>query len=225
MNHHPSDATLIAYGSGSLGVGLSLVVATHLTLCPCCRQRVADAEAIGGALLDELPPAALAPSGLDALMARLDSTPQEPRPTMAAAKAQPAALPPGALALPRPLADHLGAVLTPDRWRFLAPGWRWIEVLPKAVVGDGAVRLLKLAPGLRVPQHGHGGREVSLVLQGGFSDQFNRYAEGDIADLDGDNAHSQRVDDDGPCICLVFTDAPILFDDLLPRLANKVLRF
>ena len=28
--HHPSDATLLSYGAGSLASGLSLVVASHL---------------------------------------------------------------------------------------------------------------------------------------------------------------------------------------------------
>jgi putative transcriptional regulator len=47
-NHHPGEATLLAYAAGGLGEGLSLVVASHLSFCPECRANVAAGEAVGG---------------------------------------------------------------------------------------------------------------------------------------------------------------------------------
>ena len=48
------------------------MLATHLALCPECRDAVARFESVGGALLEEIEPAALAPDALDCLLARLD---------------------------------------------------------------------------------------------------------------------------------------------------------
>ena len=48
LSHHPSEALLLDYALGSLAEGWSLAVATHLSLCPMCRQQVAEMEALGG---------------------------------------------------------------------------------------------------------------------------------------------------------------------------------
>ena len=53
-NHHPNSALLMAYASGSLTEAFSLVVASHLSFCQECQQKVNDAEMIGGALIDDL---------------------------------------------------------------------------------------------------------------------------------------------------------------------------
>ena len=51
VDHHPFEATLLAYASGHLPEGLSLVVATHLAWCAGCRDAVAAAETAAGLLL------------------------------------------------------------------------------------------------------------------------------------------------------------------------------
>ena len=43
-NHHPNSALLMAYASGSLTEAFSLVVASHLSFCQECQQKVNDAE-------------------------------------------------------------------------------------------------------------------------------------------------------------------------------------
>ena len=45
-NHHPNSALLMAYASGSLTEAFSLVVASHLSFCQECQQKVNDAEMI-----------------------------------------------------------------------------------------------------------------------------------------------------------------------------------
>ena len=59
IDHHPSEALLLDYASGALGEGWSVAIATHLALCPTCRQVVQDMEAIGAALMESLKPAPL----------------------------------------------------------------------------------------------------------------------------------------------------------------------
>lgn len=58
IRHHIVEETLLAYGAGNLSEAWSLMVATHLALCPSCRTRAHEAEKIGGALLEALVPEA-----------------------------------------------------------------------------------------------------------------------------------------------------------------------
>ena len=44
----------------STAVAVGLIVATHMAYCAACRQRVRTLDAIGGVLLQDLPPAPLA---------------------------------------------------------------------------------------------------------------------------------------------------------------------
>src|SRR5690606_33253783 len=59
--HCAPDALLLAFATGSLNEPLSLLVESHAALNPVSRRRLCEYEAIGGALLEELPPAPLCP--------------------------------------------------------------------------------------------------------------------------------------------------------------------
>jgi len=52
INHHPSDAILMAYSAGTLPEAFNLMVAAHISLCDECRARVESFDAIGGAVLE-----------------------------------------------------------------------------------------------------------------------------------------------------------------------------
>lgn len=208
--HHPSDALLISYASGSLGAGMSIVVASHLALCPACRTRAAAAEAVGGALFEALPPADMDAGALERMMARLDEPeprrPDRVRPTPAR----------NGLALPSPVLAVTGTV-TDRSWRRLAPGIRQVEVVPRDRRG-GSVRLFRIAPGSVMPHHSHRGIELTLVLSGSYSDELGHFERGDFAETDGDTHHQPVADKGAECVCLIATEAPLRFRDLVPRL-------
>ncbi|WP_042690402.1 ChrR family anti-sigma-E factor [Azospirillum sp. B506] len=230
-NHHPSDAMLVAYGAGSLGEGLSLAVAVHLSHCPDCRATLAEVEALGGALLEDLPPAPLESLSLAATLDRLDREeapgnpckalhvePQwkrhsgTPKTTPAANAQGPTPVP----VLPRPLRAYIPA-LDGLSWQRLAPGVRRVELLPRTASG-GAAQLLRIAPGTALPHHGHGGLELTVVLSGHFADELGRYGPGDLAEVDGETSHQPIADSHRDCICLIATDAPLRFTGLMGRL-------
>jgi putative transcriptional regulator len=73
------------------------------------------------------------------------------------------------------------------------------------------LRLVRIAPGKALPEHGHGGGELSLVLRGAYRDQLGRFTIGDIADLDGTAVHRPVVEDASPCICLVAAEMPVIY--------------
>ncbi len=225
-NHHPSDALLVAYGAGSLAEGLSLAVAVHLAHCPDCRAALAEVEALGGALLEELPPAPLETLSLSATLARLDLEEAPANPCKAGragalwGSCRPAG--PGPRcgpALPAPLRPYVprAAELDGLAWQRLAPGVRRVELMPRSASG-GAAQLLRIAPGTALPHHGHGGLELTVVLSGHFADELGRYGPGDLAEVDGDTDHQPIADSHRDCICLIATDAPLRFTGLMGRL-------
>ncbi len=238
VKHHPSDAVLTAYAAGALGEGLSLLVATHLSLCPTCRAALAAAEALGGALLESI---ALAPMSGDAcasVLARLDDgraeapnapvTAQRGSVTRRRAPSSPArAGQPGRHAgtpeLPAPLRDYVSD-LSAARWQWVGTGVRQLDLMHRPRGRDTA-RLLRIAPGRVLPHHGHGGLELTVVLQGSFSDEQGRFTRGDLAEIDADAAHQPIADSGEPCICLIGTDAPLRFSGLVPRVVAPMLGF
>lgn len=218
IRHHPSDAVLMAYGAGALPETLALVVACHIAQCPRCAAEVARLEAVGGALLEEIEPAALADDALEAVLARLDAAPPE-RPSP-----PPSPLPDLGVPLPAPLRARLARRGRPPRWRTVAPGVRQIWIDPPATGDSGSLRLIRVAPGRRMPRHGHPGLELTLVLAGGYSDALGNFGVGDMVDLTGEVIHQPVIDPGEDCVCLVAMERPIAFSNPALGLLSRFLK-
>ena len=85
-------------------------------------------------------------------------------------------------------------------------------------------RLLHIPPGPAIPDHGHRGMELTLVLQGAFADQGESFGPGDVEISDETVEHRPVVTAGQDCICLAAADAPLRFLGLIPRLAQPFLR-
>ncbi len=210
MKHHLNDSLLIAYSAGQLPEAFGLVAATHLSLCDDCRARLGAHDAVGGAVLEACVPVQMAPGSMECAIGRIVlDPPSVPRPTAAGRS------------VPAPLADYLGCDLASVKWRAVGMGVRQY-VLPTAA--DASVRLLYIPAGVAVPDHGHRGMELTLVLQGAFRDQTDRFGPGDIEIADQNMLHTPVAEPGQPCICLAATDAPLRFSGLIPRLAQTLFR-
>jgi putative transcriptional regulator len=210
----PIDKLLLRHAAGALDAGFSLLVETHLDMSAASRRLHAQFEALGGSLLDEIEPADVDPAALNRALGALDAeTPGAPLP----AKRQPKhpALPEG-FRLPAPLAD---ADIGP--WRWIAPGVRSARIaLPKASISRAF--LMEIAPGVRVPKHGHQGDEATCVLRGGFRDGDTHFGEGDIAHVDEDTEHDILIDPLGPCLCLIAMEGRTRPSNWFGRLYQKL---
>ena len=207
--HHLADDLLFDYAAGSLAEGWSLAVATHLSLCAQCRERLRMAEAAGGQLLETLANEPPAVDSWAAVRARLD------RPAPAA----PAG--PATAILPKPLRDYVGGDVEAIRWQALGTGAAQLRLK----TGDRRtqVRLLKIPAGQPVPEHGHRGRELTVVLTGAFRDGDTLFERGDIEDADAEIEHVPTATPDADCICLAVTDAPLRFRSWLVRALQPIL--
>ena len=192
--HHPSEETLTRYAAGTLEPGSRLVASVHLTGCAACRTRVMEYEAIGGAILAELPLTPMAPEALARTLALIDA-PEPVTPPRRERLAPPALT--KSVDLPEPLYScEIGP------WRWVAPGIRWSRIrLPEAEAAN--VFLLRAGPGKRLPEHGHTGTELAQVLLGSFSEGGHRYQQGDLSEADSNVEHQPVVGSDSECICLI----------------------
>jgi len=208
--HHLDEATLLRYASGDLDEAFLVVVATHLAMCDHCRKAVRDAEELGGEMLFACEPADVNPAALKTLLNRIDTDDRPAERTAPIPKTVPGGL-------PAPLARKVGTNLDDISWRRIAPGVKR-HVIETDKATSSSLYMLWIAPGIAVPEHGHGGSEMTLILSGAYRDDLGRFGPGDIADLDEHVEHQPRVEEGAPCICLVATETRAKFSGLLGRL-------
>ena len=84
-------------------------------------------------------------------------------------------------------------------------------------------RLLRIPAGRPVPDHSHGGLELTLVLAGAYSDATGRYRRGDFQEAEEDLEHQPHAAPGGDCISLVITNAPLCFSNFGARLIQPLL--
>lgn len=210
IRHHLNDALLMGYSAGQLPEAFSLIVATHISMCDECRARLESFDAVGGALLGALPEAGMGADSLAQVMARIRQAPPPPP-----------APKPRAGVFPAPLHDYVGGDVEAVRWRAVGGGVRQ-AILPTA--RDASARLLYIPAGMAVPDHGHRGMELTLVLQGAFRDEVDRFGPGDIEIASEELEHTPIAEPGADCICLAVTDAPLRFNSFIPRLLQPFLK-
>ncbi len=211
INHHLSAELLIAYSAGILPEAFNLVVATHISMCDDCRAALAAQDAVGGALLDEVTDVQIADDAFSKTLALIAE--QDTKPVKIA--------PPSKGVLPTPLQEYVGGDVDAIRWKSAGMG---VQQAILKTSKDAKVRLLRIPAGSAVPDHGHRGTELTLVLQGAFRDETDRFGRGDLEVANEDMEHMPVAEIGEDCICLAATDAPLRFNSMLPRLAQTFLR-
>nr|WP_180287510.1 ChrR family anti-sigma-E factor [Puniceibacterium antarcticum] len=209
IKHHLTPDLMMAYSTGTLSEAFNLIVATHLSICDTCRAEVESYDALGGSVLETQDKVTLSDGCLARVFGLIDAGPApEPAPIRDAV-------------LPAPLTDYVGGTLDDVKWRPVGLGVKQ-AILPTS--RDASARLLYIPAGAAMPDHGHRGMELTLVLKGAFEDEGGRFARGDIEIATEDTDHMPIADISEDCICLAVTNAPLRFKGLLPRLAQPFLK-
>ncbi|MFI3245974.1 MAG: cupin domain-containing protein, partial [Ferrimonas sp.] len=73
-----------------------------------------------------------------------------------------------------------------------------------------------------VPAHTHKGRELTLVLHGGFADEQGHYLQGDFIERDQQHQHQPHTDANEDCLVISALDAPLHFTSGLARMLNPL---
>ncbi len=216
IRHHISDDLLVSYAAGSLAEGWSLAVATHLALCPACRRQLSIAEGVGGQMLETLADDRASDDSWASMRNRLSEVQDSSVPA-----SKPAASSARSGGLPEPLRSYAGGDLDTLKWRSLGRGAYHIPI--RTADRETKVRLLRIPAGQPVPEHSHGGRELTLVLSGSFVDSQSVFARGDIEDADASLTHQPIATAEADCICLAVTDAPLKFRSWIVRAMQPML--
>ncbi len=208
-NHHLDHSTVLAYAAGTLDEAFRVVAAAHISLCPTCRAAVHEAEALGGELLEDIAAATVSADCRQRTLAALEQ---------ATIHRLPIAAPAPLSELPVPLARVMKvSTFSEIPWKTKAPGVAMCDIkLPSGA--KGKLKLLRIGAGRAMPEHGHGGEEITMVLKGAYRDHMGRFGRGDVADLDEDIEHKPVAEAGDDCICLVATEQPTRFKSWAARL-------
>jgi putative transcriptional regulator len=212
ISHHLDQATLVAFSAGTLSPGLSLLARAHLELCPACCEAALAADEIGGSFMCSQEDVHVSAASRAAVMERIQTATLHRLPvTRSTGKSE----------VPRVLREVIGTDdLDSLKWKKAGPGVS-MHKLPQQNGETGFLGLLRIAPGRKMPDHGHGGSELTLILRGAYRDEIGQFSRGDIADLDESIAHTPMVSSEEDCICLTANVAPTRFRSWSARIAQR----
>ena len=206
------DALLLDYATGTLSPALEVLVETHLAMNPHSAETMQMLMKLGGVLLEDTEPVSLSEGALASVFEQIE---QEER-----ASAEQDNIASFSTAPAKPLLDLLPSRDCKTSWRRVGIGVFEYEL----EIGGVTASFYRIAPGRAVPVHSHDGTEVSLVLEGGFTDEFGSYGPGDIAIQEQNTEHQPVADDDGECIVFAVNEGAIRLTGPIGRMLNMIVK-
>ncbi|GAB3484110.1 ChrR family anti-sigma-E factor [Marinomonas epiphytica] len=219
ISHHPSIEMLTDYAAGTLPLAHAVCIATHIEKCDQCRQQVKQLEELGAQLFAQESQESRNLEGLkDKLFQQINSE------SSASQKVAPNLLndAPNNTQVPCSLRQFVQQDFDQLNWTSLSPAFK-IATLHNDKSGS-QIALTRVKAGAHMPHHSHTGDEITLVLEGAFSDEDGVYRQGDFVCRDARHKHKPIVTKDAECICLTVLDAPIEFTGWFTRLLNPLVR-
>ncbi|MFL0805310.1 MAG: ChrR family anti-sigma-E factor [Agarilytica sp.] len=218
-NFHPSEDLLVEFSSGNLDWAVSITVSAHLHLCPACKQKITQLNTLGSAMLTRAEPIEVKESSFDHLMARIKNTETDQKnPGVSAQEVQPGC----------DRTKHLPSVVQklipkekPLKWSFISPSLKAAQL--ETGQNKYEVSFHKIKRGGKVAEHDHKGLEVTLILEGSFSDAEGNYVVGDFLVKKPGEVHRPIAAQDQDCLCLSVVEAPVKVTGLMGKLINPFL--
>jgi putative transcriptional regulator len=210
--HLIPEEYLLEYAAGVLPEGAARLIAAHLTFSPASRAVMRDADRLGGALLEM-------DQAFEPLNSGIAIAPWDMPYTGQVVGSQ--SLPQADADVPVPLRPLIGNRLSDIKWRTFWPGMQTVKISCPEDTAD--ISLLRLKPGTGMPVHTHGGDELTLVLQGSYTDETGQYGVGDVSVCNSSLTHRPIADSGQHCICFTVVDAPLRFKGIMARIASRLL--
>lgn len=221
LHYHPTTELLMDYAAGSLPLAHAISVATHLEHCQECRNTVAKLNQIGSSLFAEQETHLAEPTNFHSLKAHLLDNLDQLSIGQESEEQQPATQNAN-YRIPKSLRQFVQEDYDSLEWTRLSSS---LKVATLCTDGKGSqVALTRIKAGSHIPTHSHTGEEITLVLEGSFSDESGIYGKGDFISRNQTHKHKPIVSKDSECICLTVLDAPIQFTGFFTRWLNPLLR-
>ncbi|GIU47023.1 anti-ECF sigma factor ChrR [Shewanella sairae] len=215
IKFHPKDEMLAQHVNGQLHLALATAVSAHCELCAICREKVAkitEQQAQSSFNTDlhvaDNDYASIDFSAMLNQITSLDAVQTE------------------ATVNSRALVQIKGKQYTLPRAFAKQANQSWSgfgkisRMRLDADEGHARASLLHIDANGEIPEHTHTGREITLLLEGHFEDEFSRYVPGDFIELDADHQHSPKTLDG--CLCYTVVDAALHFTKGISKILNPI---
>lgn len=210
IKFHPSSAMLNDHLAGKLPLSLTVAVSAHIEMCAQCRQQVKKLESSQAEQLWQISNAEAVDFSdmLHNILAEQPETaltvPQQPEAVIEVAQQH--------YRLPVAL-----SIFSDLKWSRFGPVSR-----ARVINNENEIRanLLHIGKGASISRHQHKGYELTLLLEGSFSDENGRYHKGDFILLDGADAHAPYSEKG--CLCYVVQNAPLHFVAGVSKVLNPL---
>ena len=238
INHHPTDAVLKEFVAGNLQPSVAVIVASHVEMCAKCQTlghqftEMAAIQEFGVADEFDL----VADAAETTMLTRLQVDEVSQFVTTQADDDVSIDMINAITDLPVQREDVLPKTMPQidvDGTRVSLPNavksialkeWQGLGKIARARMNfdddERRMSLLHIAKGGNVPQHTHKGFEITLLLQGSFSDNMGTYNTGDFMWLDGSHTHNP-ITSEG-CVCLTVSSDAIHFTQGMSKLLNPL---
>lgn len=170
------EIILAEYAAGSLDLAQRMIVDAHLTYSQQAREFVASCEALGGALIEATcTPVSMREESLNNVLNLIDSQLQ---PKKCVQEKQRRTYPED-LEIPEFIQQYIDMQRARAlRWRRLNQGLESIQ-LPLDC-RRSAARIMRMNPGVCSPARKHRGLELTLILEGAYTDEYGIYQKGEL---------------------------------------------
>ena len=214
ISFHPQYTDLQAFSAGDCAPAMALMISAHIDMCPQCQYDCIDiqselavevfAQTSGTVPLDsqylsmmsditDLPVSKTSVTEVNDTSIELDGKYFE---------------------LPRVLRRY---VKNTGNWSRLV-GKLWQAPVD---LGDiGKANFIYMEKGGRVPEHTHKGTEITLVIDGQYSDGIAEYDCGDFTIMNNRHKHLPHSEADEGCLVFTIVDQPLYFTAGIARLLN-----
>lgn len=238
VNFHPSDNDLIEFSAGNADWALSICIASHIEHCPVCAQKLRSFNKIGGATLGKSTKTAVSNDSFSRVINKIKQNevkevnwPQNKNNTSPL-------IPVSASKdydtnkdhhtnqtlddLPRVI-QKLVENNKPLHWKRIAPALQEAQI----TTGQNKYEVCfhKIKRGGKIAEHDHGGKEITVVLRGSFSDDHGTYHVGDYLVKEAGQVHRPLAAQNQDCLCLSIIEAPVKLTGLAGKIINPFLSF
>jgi putative transcriptional regulator len=214
IEHHPDHNLLAEYAAGTLHTAQAVAISAHLHFCTKCQQEVQRLEQIGGAMIEDLQPQALTEQSFDDLINAIEKAEKVKQHVKPKSQAQP---------MSSSLPNVVTKLINQEDLKWFKTGALKTAPLTVGQI-DHEVSLQEIRAGAKVPKHDHGGVEMTVVLEGSFSDKDGIYQAGDFILKQPGEVHQPVSARNQDCLCLSVQEAPVKLTTIWGKLLNPFLR-
>jgi putative transcriptional regulator len=218
-------ALMLGYASGTLDQAQTLITALHIALSKKAQRLLRDYECLGASFLEkECEPVSLCKSALDNVLAQIEEKTSSTKPTPNDTRTRRTVC--DTMCVEEIIKYAIGECQNLDtssmRWKRAYPGFQILEL--DLSCKNSSAKFMKVDPAKKTPKHSHTGLEITLILDGSYSDETGHYSKGDLIVTDEHCEHAPKSCPDNGCVCMIVSSSPIRLSGI-SKLLNPFIRF